>query len=201
MGDIAKIDSTPDHKPPSEEDTIEGRYASVLFTTSSMNGDLYNVYEDMNYLQQIYMNSDMFRMFTVNQGVGSAEVAQLTAVLQDTAKISDTTARFISVIHENKRLDKLKGIADKYTKLYQEFNKEEKVTIISASELSADQRDQVIAALQANPQNSGKQFTIEYEVDETIMGGLQMYTESEFMDMSLASRITRIEAEVDKLSQ
>ena len=66
MGDIAKIESTPDHKPPSEEDTIEGRYASVLFTTSSMNGDLYNVYEDMNYLQQIYMNSDMFRMFTVN---------------------------------------------------------------------------------------------------------------------------------------
>ena len=75
------------------------------------------------------------------------------------------------------------------------------MTIISASELSADQRDRVIAALQANPQNSGKQFTIEYEVDETIMGGLQMYTESEFMDMSLASRITRIEAEVDKLSQ
>jgi hypothetical protein len=33
------------------------------------------------------------------------------------------------------------------------------------------------------------------------MGGLQMYTESEFMDMSLSSRLDRIGAEVNKLSQ
>ena len=46
------------------------------------------------------------------------------------------------------------------------------LTIISASELNADQKSQVVTALQANPQNSGKQFTIDYEVDETILGGL-----------------------------
>ena len=56
-----------------------------------------------------------------------------------------------------------------------------------------------MSALQANPQNEGKQFTIDYEVDETIMGGLQMYTESEFMDMSLSSRLDRINSEVSKL--
>ena len=58
-----------------------------------------------------------------------------------------------------------------------------------------------MAALRANPDNAGKQFTIEYSVDETIMGGLQMYTESEFMDMSLSSRLTRISTEVNKLCQ
>jgi len=31
------------------------------------------------------------------------------------------------------------------------------------------------------------------------MGGLQMYTESEFMDMSLQSRLDRISSEVSKL--
>lgn len=41
---------------------------------------------------------------------------------------------------------------------------------------------------------------MEYEIDDTIMGGLQMYTESEFMDMSLASRVTRINQEIEKLS-
>ena len=122
-------------------------------------------------------------------------------VLKEVAGISGTTERFIKVLHENKRLNRLNGISDKYTKLYQEFNKEEKVTIISASELNADQKSQVVTALQANPQNSGKQFTIDYEVDETILGGLQMYTESEFMDMSLSSRLDRIENEVSKLGQ
>ena len=35
IGNIKRIDSTADHKPPQEEDTIEGRYSGVLFTTAS----------------------------------------------------------------------------------------------------------------------------------------------------------------------
>ena len=58
----------------------------------------------------------------------------------------------------------------------------------------------MVAALEANPQNAGKAFTIEYYVDASIIGGLQMYTESEFMDMSVASRLARINEEVSKLS-
>jgi len=54
--------------------------------------------------------------------------------------------------------------------------------------------------LKANPQNQGKEFTVEYEIDSTIGGGLQMYTESEFMDMSLASRMTRLTQEVERMT-
>ena len=74
------------------------------------------------------------------------------------------------------------------------------MTIISAKDLSSGQKGQIIDALKANPTNEGKEFTVVYEIDETIMGGLQMYTESEFMDMSLASRVTRINQEIEKLS-
>ena len=199
VGDIRKIDSTPDHKPPSEEDTIEGRYSGVLFTTASQNGDLYAVYEDLKFISELYRHSEQFRLFTENGGVGGAEIAKLNAALKETAPFCDTTLKFMTVLAENKRLNFISEIAEKYAKLYQEFNKEEKITIISAKELNADQKSQVLAALQANPQNEGKQFTIDYEVDDTIMGGLQMYTESEFMDMSLSSRLNRIQAEVSKL--
>ena len=73
------------------------------------------------------------------------------------------------------------------------------MTIISAKPLSEDQQNQILSALKANPQNEGKEFTVDYEIDESIMGGLQMYTESEFMDMSLASRVLRINQEIEKL--
>ena len=171
----------------------------MLFTTASQNSDLYNVYEDMKYLQAIYKNSEQFRLFTENGGVGAKEVEAFNSALKETAKFSETTLNFIKVLVENKRLNFIDSIAEKFVKLYQEFNKEEKITIISASELSSDQKSQVLSALQANPQNEGKQFTIDYEVDETILGGLQMYTESEFMDMSLSSRLDRISQEVAKL--
>lgn len=104
------------------------------------------------------------------------------------------------MLAENKRLYIIAEIAQKYKKLYSLFNKEEKITIISAENLSASQQDEVLAALRANPNNEGKAFTLEYKVDAAIQGGLQMYTESEFMDMSLQSRMSRINEEVAKLT-
>ena len=35
VGDVKVVNSTPDHKPPTQDDTIDGRYASVLFTSAS----------------------------------------------------------------------------------------------------------------------------------------------------------------------
>jgi F-type H+-transporting ATPase subunit O len=82
--------------------------------------------------------------------------------LLETAPFHETTIHFLTVLAENKRLIFIKNIAHKYSKLYQPFNKEEKITIISAETLTASQQNEVLKALQANPQNSGKAFTIEY---------------------------------------
>jgi len=46
--------------------------------------------------------------------------------------------KFLEVLAENKRLVFINEIAAKYAKLYSEFNKEEKITIISASVLDKD---------------------------------------------------------------
>ena len=81
LGDIPRIDSTPDHKAPSMEDTIEGRYASVLFMGASRENALYDVMEDMAYLGELHRNSEDFRLFTQNGGVGKVQIAQLNAAL------------------------------------------------------------------------------------------------------------------------
>jgi F-type H+-transporting ATPase subunit O len=196
---VKKIQSTPGNQPPSKEDTIPGRYAGVLFTTASQESALYEVYEDMKFLGELYSNSDSFQMFTQNAGVGLKEIRQFNAGLQETGDFSKVTIRFIEVLAENKRLMFIKEIAEKYAKLYQQFNKEEKITVISAYNLSSDEELQVLSALKANPQNQGKEFVIEFSVDESILGGLQMYTESEFMDMSLSSRVDRLHQEIYKM--
>ena len=172
LGNIKKVDSTPDHEPPSKEDTIAGRYAGVLFTYASKQSQLYDVFEDVKYLQELFTHCETFRLFTENQGVGKKEIAELNVALKQTAPFSDVTLKFLEVLAENKRLVYISQIADRYSKLYQEFNKEEKVTIISAKELTDSQKSEVLSALKANPQNQGKEFTVEYEIDETILGGL-----------------------------
>lgn len=108
------------------------------------------------------------------------------------------TIKFLEILAENKRLSFIGAIAERYQKLYQLLNKEEKITIISAEPLNQSESDEVLAALKANPNNSGKEFKLEFQIDPTIKGGLQMYTETEFMDMSLQSRIDKLKNEVTK---
>lgn len=65
----------------------------------------------------------------------------------ETAPFHETTMHFLVVLAENKRLIYIKEIASKYQKLYQQFNKEEKITIISAAELNQGEQGQVLSAL------------------------------------------------------
>jgi len=201
LGDVKQIASAPDHRPPSFEDTIEGRYASALFRNASQHGKLYEVYEDMMYLNALYKNCEYFRLLAGNSGIGVTAIHNLVRILKETASFDDASMNFLVVLAESKKLIYLDLISKKFCKLYMQLNKEEKITIISATELNAGQKGRVLSALQENPSNEGKQFVIEYRIDESIQGGLQMYTESDFMDMSLVSRRAMISNEVSKLAQ
>ena len=50
----AEIKSVPGHKPPSYEDTVQGKYAGVLFSIASQTESLYAVLEDMKYFKDLY---------------------------------------------------------------------------------------------------------------------------------------------------
>ena len=171
----------------------------MLFTSASQTNALFNVYEDITYIQNLYNNSESFRLFTQNQGVGAKEIRAFNKALLELGDFNELTIKFLEVLAENKRLIYIEAIAGRYQKLYQLFNKEEKITIISAETLSSSEEQEVLAALKANPQNEGKEFTLDFTVDPTIRGGLQMYTETEFMDMSLSSRIEKLRNEVTRL--
>ena len=98
---------------------------------------LYNVFEDMKFLGELYSHSESFKLFTENASVGMKEVKLFNAALQECGDYDPVTIRFIEVLAENKRFMFIKEISEKYTKLYQQFNREEKITIISAYKLSS----------------------------------------------------------------
>lgn len=118
---------------------MEGRYAAVLFTSASTEEALFTVYEDVVYLQALYKNSETFRNFTQNAGVGAKEISQFNEALKSIGDFHPTTLKFLEVLAENKRLVFINGIADRYQKLYKELNREEKITVISAESLTGSE--------------------------------------------------------------
>ena len=90
----------------------------------------------MKYLCELYKNCEAFELFTRNAGVGAKEIEMFNAALRSLGDFHDVTYKFIEVCSECKRFMYIHDIAEKYLKLYQQFNREEKITIISASELT-----------------------------------------------------------------
>lgn len=111
---------------------------------------------------------------------------------------NEITNNFLGALVENRRLDSLPKVADKYIDYYRILNKEENIIIISANELNNDDKDKIVAALKKSQE--GVTFTISYQIDPTILGGLQMYCGNKFLDCSLLSRITKLKSELAKVS-
>ena len=91
----------------------------MLFTSASQQKALYEIFEDMKFISELYANSDAFQLFTMNGGVGLKEVKEFNKALLEIADFHPLTIHFIEVLGENKRLTYIKEIADKYLKLYQ----------------------------------------------------------------------------------
>ena len=103
------------------------------------------------YLKGLYDNSEAFYLFTQNAGVGTKEIQSFNEALTSVATFHPLTIKFLEILAENKRLSFIGDIAVRYQKLYQLLNKEEKITIISAENLSQSEQDEVLSALKACP--------------------------------------------------
>mmetsp|Transcript_4906 Transcript_4906/g.4531 ORF Transcript_4906/g.4531 Transcript_4906/m.4531 type:complete len:106 (-) Transcript_4906:204-521(-) len=105
----------------------------------------------MKFLGELYDNSESFKSFTQNAGIGLKEVHLFNEALRGLGEFDKLTFKLLEVLAENKRLFFVRDISEKYQKLYQQFNKEEKITIISANKLNSGEEEEVLSALKANP--------------------------------------------------
>lgn len=70
--------------------------------------------------------------------------------------------------------------------------------MISAVDLGGAEKEKVVGALKKN--KPGVRFKVTYEVDPSILGGLQIFAGSEFLDCSLRSRIERLKQELSRIA-
>ena len=152
----------------------------------------------MQYILDVYNNSESFRTFSSNSGLGSTQINQFLEALNECASFSKTTISFIDLLGKNKRFMYINDIAKKLIRSYAMLSKEEKIKIISAQELNSNEKERVKEALLENNENKGKTFIIDFEINASILGGLQMYSENKFMDLSLNSRVDKLKEEVNK---
>merc|ERR1712072_420097 len=189
------ISSVPGNKPPVTEETVAGRYAGVLFKIASQNEVLDKVADDMEMLNSVATQSTSVSNFLSNSSsTRSEQLAVFEAVYP---QLNQITVQFLDVLIDNKRTNALEKITETYTRYVKMLNKQESVRVVSATELNEGQKSQLLDALKV--QYEGVTFTMNYDVNPAIMGGLQIYTGNRFLDCSLVSRVNFVRNELNKM--
>eukprot|EP00357_Protocruzia_adherens_P019249 CAMPEP_0115015366 /NCGR_PEP_ID=MMETSP0216-20121206/26727_1 /TAXON_ID=223996 /ORGANISM="Protocruzia adherens, Strain Boccale" /LENGTH=228 /DNA_ID=CAMNT_0002385475 /DNA_START=52 /DNA_END=738 /DNA_ORIENTATION=- len=193
------IQSVDDHKPPMYDTSIQGRYASSLFTAASQKKSLHTIFGDISEIKNLFDNSEAFRTFAFNESIKTGTQMEIIKDIFSDRKFSELTMSLFQVVIENKRLKYIGKISNKYLEFYRILSKEEKITVISAENLSDSQKTSLMEALKGSELTSSTTFDVTYQVNADILGGLQIYTENEYIDMSAKSRVAKISSEIAKL--
>ena len=104
----------------------------------------------------------------------------------------------LQLMNNNKRLNYLQEVTKTFEVHVKSLDKKETVRVVSAENLNDDEKGQVQSALQE--MDKSKKYELTFDVDKSILGGLQLYFPAAFMELSLKSRIDKIRDEVSSIS-
>ena len=111
--------------------------------------------------------------------------------VMEQGKFSKPVAGLFEVLAENGRLPDALGVIGTYKQLMSAYRGEVHAKVISADALTKAQLDQVKKALQNRIQKS-ETLLLEAVVDPEILGGLKVQIGNYFIDLSLATKIDKI---------
>jgi F-type H+-transporting ATPase subunit delta len=117
-------------------------------------------------------------------------VGSLAAALPGSGLLESTEGKnLLKLLAENHRLGALGEISARFDALKAERQNTVRATLVAASDVDAEQADNVARALS---RKLGRLVDLEVEVDETLMGGAIVRAEDMVIDDSVRTRLERL---------
>lgn len=127
----------------------------------------------------------------------SSGIDALLSKASPKAAASDLTKNFFEVLAENGRLYQASKTIDDFLEIMSAHRGEVKVTITTAQPLEKDLQKRLEEALKGSAlAGSGKTLIIENKVNESTLGGLVLDFGDRTVDLSVASRVNKLNAQL-----
>jgi F-type H+-transporting ATPase subunit delta len=168
---------------------VSGRYATALFELARDEKSIDAVKADLDRFEALLSESaDLKRLVRSPVFAAEVQLKALSAVL-DKAEITGISANFLKVLTANRRLFAVSDVIRAFRALVAKFRGEATADITVAEPLSEKNLDALKAALKAV---SGKDVTLNVNVDPSIIGGLVVKLGSRMVDSSLRTKLNSI---------
>jgi len=174
-----------------EKSTIARPYAEAVFELAQANGQLQQWSDLLQAVALIAADADAQSVIG-NTAVHKEQVAQLVIDVAGDL-VSDQGANLIRLLAENRRLDVVAEIAEQFEALKAEAEKTVEAEIISAQEVSAEQRSLIAEKLKTR---LGREVSLKCRVDESLMGGAIIKAGDMVIDGSVSAQLNKLSVEL-----
>ncbi|MEI9928293.1 MAG: F0F1 ATP synthase subunit delta [Sphingomonas sp.] len=169
--------------------SLSGRYATALFELAREAKALPAVEASLATVAAALDQSADFKVLTTSPLIGRADAARAIAATARALTLDGTTANFLGVLAQNRRLAQLPQVIRDFRGLAAGHRGETTAQVASAHPLSADQVDALKAQLRTRV---GRDVNIDLSVDPSLLGGLVVRIGSQMIDSSIKTRLNSL---------
>lgn len=184
-----------DAKPPVALYGLDGTYASALYTAAVKTSALETTSKSLAALADVFKKDPKLPVILTAPTLNSADKSQIIQELQRQMGVSDkgdTVKNFLETLADNNRLGILQGVCEKFTTLMGAARGEIDLTITSASKLDLKTLQRLETAVSKSEYSQGKKLKVIPKVNPEIKGGLVVEIGDRTIDLSVTSKISKM---------
>ncbi|KAI0439783.1 ATP synthase delta subunit-domain-containing protein [Xylaria telfairii] len=175
---------------------LDGTYATALYTAAVKTSTLDPTARALTALSDLYVKDPKLASIlatpTLTEGDRSAILVELQKNI-GAAGSNDTVKNFLATLAENNRLALLKDVCDKFGQLISASRGEVEMTVISAQQLDGKTLSRLETAVAKSQYvGQGKKLKVTNQVNPEILGGLVVEIGDRTIDLSVSSKIAKM---------
>ncbi|MCL4130394.1 UNVERIFIED_CONTAM: hypothetical protein GTU68_036526 [Idotea baltica] len=170
-----------------EATTIARPYANAVFEIANQKGELKAWSDTLVVFAQCIKDPDMARIIT-SPTVTEEQVVSLLSTITD-EEVNEETRHFLMLLSENNRLSLLGEIAEIFEQLRAEAEQVMTADVTTARKLTKKQEANISAALK---KRTGRDVTLNVEVDTSLLGGAIIRAGDLIIDGSALGKLNRL---------
>lgn len=169
--------------------SLAGRYAKTLFDLALETKETARVLAQLSGLCNLIKSNDILKTFILSPALSRQEHIAVFNELAKKLELSDIVTRFINILAENRRLDRVFEIQEILQELVNHHNNLTHAEITSAVPLTQQQQKEISAILAKR--TSGK-LNINYTVDQSCLSGILVRLGNQIIDLTLANQLNHL---------
>lgn len=169
-------------------------YAAALFSLAAESDSCEEMSRGLKDLVAVFSENPEYVELLSSPALAKSERAALAHAAFD-GRLPEDLVSFVLLLSEGRHLGELEDCAAEFDGLYRAYLRTATARVLSASELTEDQKVRLKARLE---QISGKTVALSCAVDPALLGGLRVELDGTVYDGSLRRRMDDIKKVIDQ---